>query len=152
MVDVRHQVEHAMLFNTRCRTFDGDVVAGLDGLRASTSMCAVDDDHVAHLACAGRAPRTPGVRGSSGGMRCTFIVRRTIHQVVQRVPVQTPAHAAETAKPTIKAPQSGRGWVASEVADDAGMPTTSEEAASERACQALAMSMLDLTRLATASM
>jgi hypothetical protein len=31
-------------------------------------------------------------------------------------------------------------------------PTTSEEAASERACQALATSMLDLTRLATASM
>ena len=31
-------------------------------------------------------------------------------------------------------------------------PTTSDDAASERACQALATSMLDLTRLATDSM
>ncbi len=129
-----------------------DRVAGLDGEVGVHVEVGVHHDHVAHLArrtaC---TPITPGVPASVASMAATSPRSAALSiRSLQGRPRERGAHA-----PHEEADDGRRDGVEQRVSSRLPMMprlTTSDDAASERACHALAISMLDRTRLPTASM
>ena len=147
-----HQVEHAVALQHPLARCDRDVIAGLDADRGINLEVRIDDDHVAHLA-GSHIVNVADARCLD--QRSTYrldlgLIGRAVHQIVQRIPAKRPAHPGDHEADDQRSDRVQDG-VARQVADNADAHH-SDEAASDRACQALATSMLDLTRLAAASM
>ena len=93
-IDVRHQVQHPVPLQHALSSFDGDVVPRLDIDLSIDLDVRVDHDHVAHFAGANvmhvaHARRLAQRLADRGDF---LFVDRTVHQVVQCIPAEAPAH------------------------------------------------------------
>src|SRR5450830_1256248 len=142
---MRHHIEHVILLHHASARQRGDGMTLRHGLLAVEFEVNVDDGHVAHLARAQVVHAEYPGRGQQGGAyrQRLFFRHRLVHQVVQCAPENT-APVRTIIRPTINAAIGSSKGTPSRLP---AMPsaTTSDDTASERACQALATSMLERT-------
>ncbi len=131
---------------------DSDFVPLLDRQIGIDLQMHINEDHVPHLA---RAQIMYAEYARRRAQRFSYglhlsIVGRPVHQVVQCIPTERPAHFHHHAADDQRGDRIQQ-RIAGKVADNAQC-NNERNAASERACHALATNMLDFTRVAAASM
>lgn len=96
-VHMGHKVQYPVTLQNTLPGADGNVVASLDRERRIDLDMGVNNNHVAHLARA-HIVHTSNARGFHQRAADGFdlrLVRGTIHQVVQRVPSESPTHSGD---------------------------------------------------------
>lgn len=147
-----HRRQHAVALHHASTYSNGEVVPGFGRRRCIYLNVGIDDDHVAHLAGSYVVhAHHPGSAGQRACDRCNpQFIDAAVHQLVQRILCTFPAHFCDHQAND----QLGKGSSSGKPArlPAMPMPATSDQAASKRACQEFATSMLDLTFVALFSM
>ncbi len=116
---MRHDVEDAMSLHDLAAGFDGDVMPGFDAECGVDFQVHIHQEHVAHLA-GSQVMNAGDARCLEQGLADRFdlvVVGSAIHQVMQGVPGELPAHLAHHESDN-RCCDRVQDRIASEVADD----------------------------------